>query len=61
MAVRGLFVFEHTSALGNAPAHRLFDLIRADGPPSPRGFADYSIVTPAAADLPPGVNFRRIV
>jgi hypothetical protein len=39
----------------------LFDLIRADGPPSPRGFADYSIVTPAAADLPPGVNFRRIV
>ena len=54
-------LFEHTSALGNAPAHRLFDLIRADGPPSPRGFADYSIVTPAAADLPPGVNFRRIV
>ena len=26
MGVRGLYVFEHSSALGNAPAHKLFDL-----------------------------------
>src|SRR5262249_2822808 len=27
MATRGLYVFEHESALGNAPAHELFDRV----------------------------------
>ncbi len=63
MATRGLAVFEHESALGNAPAHRLFESIRAErtganGLP-PRSFAEYSIAAPAS--LPSGVNFRWIV
>jgi len=28
MCVRGIVVFRHTSALGNAPAHKLFDLVK---------------------------------
>lgn len=50
MATRGLYVFKHESELGNAPAHKLFDLIQikrangSDGPP--RGFGDYSVTTP---------------
>jgi len=48
MATRKLIVFKHDSALGNAPAHQLFDLVkveRADGPDKPpRAFSDYKIV-----------------
>lgn len=59
MALRALGVFEHESALGNAPAHRLFDLIKVSGPEAPRAFTDYKVtddVTP-----PAGVKFRWIV
>ena len=63
MAARALGVFEHESALGNAPAHRLFESIRVGGPNGdgkpPRSFADYKIVNPAR--LPAGVNFRWVV
>lgn len=50
MATRGLYVFKHDSELGNAPAHKLFDLIQvkrsngSDGPP--RNFSDYSVTPP---------------
>jgi CRISPR-associated protein Csd2 len=48
MAARKLFVFKHGTALGNAPAHTLFDLIEVKGKSGndapPRGFADYQIV-----------------
>jgi len=50
MATRGLYVFKHDSELGNAPAHKLFDLIQVkrsgggDGPP--RSFGDYSVTLP---------------
>ena len=50
MATRGLYVFKHDSELGNAPAHKLFDLIQvkrsngSDGPP--RSFSDYSVISP---------------
>lgn len=50
MATRGLYVFKHDSELGNAPAHKLFDLIQvkrsngSDGPP--RSFVDYSVTLP---------------
>lgn len=50
MTTRGLYVFKHDSALGNAPAHKLFDLIQvkrvngSDGPP--RSFNDYSVISP---------------
>jgi CRISPR-associated protein Csd2 len=45
MAVRGLHVFQHAGPLGNAPAHKLFDLLStpalgADA--APRSFADYT-------------------
>lgn len=46
MCVRKLFVFKHDSALGNAPAHILFDKIRAEKNADlavPRSFADYTV------------------
>jgi CRISPR-associated protein Csd2 len=59
MSVRGLGVFEHESALGNAPAHQLFDLIRISGKDCPRSFSGYQVSGPGAT--PAGVNFRWIV
>jgi CRISPR-associated protein Csd2 len=59
MSVRGLGVFEHESALGNAPAHELFDRIGVTGPDSPRSFGEYAISGPD--DLPTGVQFRWVV
>jgi CRISPR-associated protein Csd2 len=56
MAVRGLGVFEHESALGNAPAHKLFDLIEITGPETPRSFTEYSVTDAPAT--PSGVTFR---
>ena len=46
MSCRGLYVFSHESSMGNAPAHRLFDLIdvqRKDGVEAPRKFRDYTV------------------
>jgi CRISPR-associated protein Csd2 len=59
MSVRGLGVFEHESALGNAPAHQLFDLIRVNGPETARSFQEYQVSSPG--DLPPGVRFHWVV
>lgn len=69
MAVRHLFVFKHASALGEAPAHRLFELVQAskrevDGKPieSPRSFSDYR-VTPLEeirSRLPEGVTVEDL-
>jgi len=59
MAVRGLGVFEHETALGNAPSHQLLDLIRIQGAEVPRSFADYTVQAPE--QLPAGVTFRWIV
>jgi CRISPR-associated protein Csd2 len=57
MATRGLYVFEHESALGNASAHRLFDRLtvrrKAEDKP-PRSFQDYEVNV--VRDLPAGVN-----
>ncbi len=61
MATRGLYVFKHDSELGNAPAHKLFDLIQvkrsndSDGPP--RSFNDYSVISP---DLGPVKGFTGV-
>jgi CRISPR-associated protein Csd2 len=47
MACRGLYVFSHESSLGNAPAHQLFDTVKARLVPDvsiPRAFSDYEIV-----------------
>ncbi len=48
MAVRKLFIFKHDSELGNAPAHKLFDLINISKNESnkpARNYSDYSIET----------------
>lgn len=58
MSARRLFVFEHESRLGNAPAHVLFDAVhiarRNAGAPA-RAFADYEVSVDKAA-LPTGVK-----
>lgn len=47
MSTRGLYVFEHNTALGNAPAYKLFEKIRvernhdSEGPA--RSFEDYQV------------------
>ena len=47
MSTRGLYVFEHSSALGNAPASQLFERItvkRKEGSEGPaRSFKDYEV------------------
>jgi CRISPR-associated protein Csd2 len=68
MATRGLYVFEHTSPLGNAPAHELFDriVIKPFGddpePHVPRRFDDYKPrLTVIEANLPSGVTLQRMI
>jgi CRISPR-associated protein Csd2 len=50
MSLRRLIAFEHESALGNAPAHRLFDLVKIarndDGKPA-RQYSDFSVTVGA--------------
>jgi CRISPR-associated protein Csd2 len=71
MAVRKLIVFRHDSALGNAPAHALFDRVQVgrsidgefrkvndpaiDNRPPARGFNDYQVVIDRD-NLPAGVD-----
>jgi len=49
MAVRKLYIFKHQDALGNAPAHILFDMIsakRKNPDKIARSFSDYEIIAP---------------
>jgi CRISPR-associated protein Csd2 len=60
MAARNLFVFKHDSPLGNAPAHKLFDLVtvqRDQGVETPRSYNDYQVSTldEIRENLPQGV------
>lgn len=62
MNARKLLVFKHESKLGNAPAHKLFDLVsvepnREEGKP-PRQFGDYAISVDSAS-LPNGVELEE--
>jgi CRISPR-associated protein Csd2 len=63
MACRGLFVFTHTDALGNAPAHTLFDRVRVepvDGVVAARSVKDFR-VSVDAADLPEDITLTKLV
>lgn len=63
MACRGLIVFSHNSALGNAPAHKLFERVqvsRREGVSVPRKFDDYE-VTVDKEGLPEGVTVTILV
>ena len=58
MSSRKLFVFEHETALGNAPAHKLFDLVKvaSKDPDRPtRAYNDYDVSIDDSA-LPAGVK-----
>jgi CRISPR-associated protein Csd2 len=61
MATRAVYAFRHESALGNAPAGKLFELVRirrSDAGRPPRSFADYA-VTAIQQGLPPGVTLEH--
>lgn len=58
MAARKLVIFKHDSVMGNAPAHKLFDLVkvtRVDDSAPARSFADYRIDIETQA-VPEGVT-----
>lgn len=58
MATRQLIIFKHSSKLGNAPAHILFDAVKVGRKPDvtvPRSFIDYTVSIDRAA-LPAGVE-----
>lgn len=68
MAPRGLYVFTHENKLGNAPAHKLFELVRvgrSGNGESPRKFENYEVETPAEGPLDeegfPGVTLTKIL
>lgn len=62
MSSRKLVVFKHDNKLGNAPAHKLFDLVqvkRADGSSGPaRSYADYAVTV---APAPTGVEIIELL
>ncbi len=59
MAARSLIVFKHESKMGNAPSHKLFDMVTAkpkvDGEVI-RDFSQYEIAVPTQAAMPQGVT-----
>ena len=58
MSTQKLVVFKHDSALGNAPAHKLFERVtlkRKDDNKPARSFADYAL-TIDKSTLPPGIS-----
>jgi len=65
MTARGLYVFSHSNAFGDAPAHKLTERVRAtrsDGGTSepPRQFNDYTVSVDDDG-LPDGVTFSKII
>ena len=61
MSLRGLHVFQHSTALGEAPAHLLFDKVVSPAlgdTATPRKFADYTINV--ADSLPAGIMHREL-
>jgi CRISPR-associated protein Csd2 len=65
MEVRGLYLFEHDSKLGNAPAHRVLSSIEISSVPAARSFAEYEAAgfkTPEdGSQTVPGVTCWRYV
>lgn len=63
MSAQKLIVFKHDSVLGNAPANKLFDLVkveRKDKSAPARSFADYE-VTIDKDNVPVGVNIEEMI
>lgn len=64
MCARKLFAFKHDSALGNAPAHKLFELITVkrsgDTSKPARAFSDY-IIEVDKSGIPKGVTLEEMI
>ena len=64
MAARKLIAFEHESAMGNAPAHELFETVkigRANGDDAPaRRFSDYAVAIDRAT-VPQSVSVYELL
>ena len=63
MAPQKLIIFKHATALGNAPAHKLFErvtVVRKPGVDAARSFADY-VVTISRDGLPTGVELLELL
>ena len=63
MAARRLIVFKHKDDLGNAPAHKLFELVKVeakDRSRPARSFSDYEI-TVDESKLPKGVELLDLI
>ena len=62
MSAQKLIVFKHESALGNAPANKLFDLVKVEKvcDDTPRSFSDYT-VTIDKAGLPAKVIVEELI
>ena len=62
MSAQKLIVFKHESVLGNAPANKLFDLVKVekkcDG--APRKFEDYKVIVDSS-NLPNGVTVEEMI
>ena len=62
MSAQKLIVFKHDSVLGNAPANKLFDLVKVekvcDG--APRSFSDYTVIIDKAG-LPANVTVEELI
>lgn len=62
MSAQKLIVFRHASELGNAPANKLFDLVKVEKTTNdvPRSFKDYAVSINASA-LPNGVTVEELI
>jgi CRISPR-associated protein Csd2 len=52
MSVRGLFLFEHDSKLGNAPSHKVLETVSIEPVKAARHFSDYSVSAPEDGSQP---------
>lgn len=62
MSAQKLIVFRHASELGNAPANKLFDLVKVEKTTNdvPRSFKDYAVSINTSA-LPNGVTVEELI
>lgn len=62
MSAQKLIVFQHDSALGNAPANKLFELVKVEkvSEGAPRSFSDYVVSIDKDA-LPNGVTVEEMI
>jgi len=63
MSAQKLIVFKHESVLGNAPANKLFDLVKVEKKQDvdvPRSFSDYN-VNIDKYNLPQGVTIEELI